>query len=459
MDERPDREHLSFRTRLSYAVGDLGFSLTGTIVAVYFGIFLIAVVGLAPGVAAIIVLVGRLWDWINDPLMGYISDRTRSKWGRRRPFLLLGFIPFGILFAMLWWIPPWTSILGRTLYYAVVYVLYEAAATFVYMPYFALTPELTLDYDERTTLTSFRMFFSIAGSLLSYTVPLLIVVAFRPENGSRVWLMGALFGVLSALPLLFTFLGTRERQEYQEQAQPALLPSLRAALQNRAFVFAAGIYLLTWTAMDVLNALLLFFLKYHMKMEAQSDLIMGTIFVVALLALPLWERASRRWNKRWAYIAGVAFFAGAQIAVVSLQPGTPLWLILTLAGLAGVGVGAAHIIPWSIIPDAIELDELRTGQRPEGLFYSLITPMNKVAGSIAIPLVLAMLEWTGYVANAPEQPASAVLGIRIMVGPLPAVLLCGGIVFALLYPLSRQRHRQVRDELERRRLSATGGDQ
>ena len=101
---------------------------------------------------------------------------------------------------------------------------------------------------------------------------------------------------------------------------------------------------------------------------------------------------------------------------------------------------------------AVEWDELETGQRHEGMFYSLITLMNKVAGSVAIPLALALLEWTGYVPNAAQQPASAVLGIRILVGPIPALLLCGGILFAWLYPLSRERHQAVREELEHRRL-------
>jgi glycoside/pentoside/hexuronide:cation symporter, GPH family len=126
-----------------------------------------------------------------------------------------------------------------------------------------------------------------------------------------------------------------------------------------------------------------------------------------------------------------------------------------LCVLAGIGVSAMHVLPWSILPDAIEYGELQTGERNEGMFYSLITLMNKVAGSVAIPLVLAMLGWTGYVPNAAQQPASAVLGIRLMVGPLPAVLLCGGILFALLYPLSRKGHRSVRDELELRRQSGS----
>ena len=454
-----DSERLPFRTKLLYGIGDTGFSLTGTIIGAYFGIFLIDVVGLSPGMAAIAVLIGRVWDWVNDPLIGHISDRTRTRWGRRRPFLLMGFIPYGLAFAMLWWTPPWTNSAGLIAYYAVAYLLYEAAATFVYMPYFALTPELTLDYDERTSLTSYRMFFSIFASLLAFTIPFMIIGAFRPENHGRVWLMGSIFGVASALPLLLTFLGTRERPEFQQQSQPALRESIKAALRNRPFLFAAGIFLLTWTTIEILNALLLFFLKYWMDIEAQSDIVMATIFIVAIISLPAWSYASQRWNKRRTYVIGVSFFAAVLIVLVLLQPGTPFWLLLTLAGLAGIGVGAAHVIPWAIIPDAIEWGELDTGQRHEGMFYSLITLMNKVANSIAIPLVLSMLEWTGFVSNAAQQPQSALLGIRFMVGPLPALLLCGGIAFALLYPIDRERYQKVRQELQKRRLAKQGAVQ
>jgi len=181
---------LSRRTKLLYGAGDTGFSLTSTIVGTYLLIFLTDVVGIPAGLAGIPLLVGRSWDWINDPLVGHISDRTRTRWGRRRPFMLFGALPFGLAFAMLWYRPPWEDTVALVAYYAMAYVLFEAAATFVYMPYFALTPELTSDYDERTSLTSYRMFFSILGSLVAFTVPLAMIGTFEPQNAPQVTAMG-----------------------------------------------------------------------------------------------------------------------------------------------------------------------------------------------------------------------------------------------------------------------------
>ena len=444
-------ERLSRRTKFLYGIGDTGFSLTGTIVGAYFAIFLTDVARISPGIAAAAIFIGRSWDYVNDPLIGHVSDRTRTRWGRRRPFLLFGFLPFALAFAMLWWRPPLGNQVALGAYYAVAYIVYEAAATFVYMPYFALTPELTLDYDERTSLTSYRMFFSILASLVAFTLPLMIVGSFVPDNASRVLVMGLVFGIAGALPLLLTFFGTRERQEYQEQTQPGVIASLRAAVKNRPFVFSMAMFLLTWVAVKLMEATLLYFIKYCIEREAHSDLIMLVIFAVAIVALPLWEWISRHWNKRWAYVAGLAFWALVQLVIVTLNPSTSLPTILVLCALAGVGVSAAHVIPWAIIPDAIEWDELQTGERHEGMFYSLVVLMQKVATSIALPLALLYLNATGYAPNATQQPASALTGIRVLAGPIPAVFLCAGIVFAIFYPLSRQQHTEARRELEDRK--------
>jgi GPH family glycoside/pentoside/hexuronide:cation symporter len=336
-------------------------------------------------------------------------------------------------------------------YYAVAYVVYEAAATLIYMPYFALTPELTSDYDERTSLTTYRMFFSILGSLVAFTVPLLIIGSFDPDNASRVLMMGAVFAAVSALPLLLAFFGTREREEYTQQERPGLIQSLRAALENRPFVFGLVIFLLTWVGVEIVQATLLFFVKYVVRREPESDLIMATIFVTAILALPIWEWASRRWSKRWAYVGGIAFWAVVQVVLITLNASTGLELILVMCVLAGVGVAAAHVLPWSIIPDAIEWGELQTGERHEGMFYSLVTLIRKVTTSLAVPAVGLILEFTGYVPNADAQPSSALMGIRLVIGPIPAILLCAGILFAVLYPLGRDEYAQVVRDLSRRR--------
>ncbi|OGN93739.1 MAG: hypothetical protein A2Z71_06700 [Chloroflexi bacterium RBG_13_50_21] len=437
-----------------YGSGDLGFSITSTIVAAYFAIFLTDVVGVRAGIVAIAIFIGRTWDYVNDPLFGYISDRTRTRWGRRRPYLLFGPIPFAIVFTLMWWKPPIQGDVALAIYYAIIFVLYDAAATMIYMPYFALTPELTSDYDERTSLTSVRAFFSILGSLVAFPIPLMIIGGFSPDHASNVLRMGFIFAIISAIPMYIVFFGTRERPEFISQKQPGLRESIQASIKNRPFVFGAVIYLFTWFTVDILQFILIFFIKHVVNRESSSDLIMATIFVVAIFALPLWVWTSRRLNKRLAYIAGMAFFAAVLLALINLTPATPLWLILMLCVLAGIGVSAAHVIPWAIIPDAIEYGELKTGERHEGMFYSLISLSQKIASSFAIPLGLLVLDRTGYIPNSVQQPSSAILGIRIVTGPIPAVMICLGILFAIMYPLGRERYTQIARELEDRRSSS-----
>ncbi|MEN8243222.1 MAG: glycoside-pentoside-hexuronide (GPH):cation symporter, partial [Chloroflexota bacterium] len=442
------------RTKLMYGSGDIGFSLTSTILGAYFAIFMVDVVGIRPGVAAVAVFIGRSWDYINDPIIGYLSDRTRTRWGRRRPFLLFGALPYALAFTMLWYRPGFEGEIALAAYYSVAYILYEAAATLVYMPYFALTPELTSDYDERTSLTTYRMFFSILGSLLAFTVPLVIVGSFNPENAPKVLTMGLIFGLVSAAPLLVVFFNTKEREAYMEQSQPSLRQSLKVTRNNRPFVFGLVIFLMTWVTVEIVQAMLLFYVKYVAVREESSDLIMATIFVTAIFALPIWEYTARKLDKRWAYIGGIGFWAVVQIVLITVTSSTGLPFILVLCFMAGIGVAAAHVLPWAIIPDAIEWGELQTGERHEGIFYSLVTLTRKIATSLTIPLVLLLLEWTGYVPNGVQQPESALWGIRISMGPIPAVLLVIGILFAYKYPLTRKKYKEVEAELEKRRAAS-----
>src|SRR5512139_117849 len=252
-------EKLPRRTKWIYGSGDFGFSLTNTILSVYFALFLTEVVGLMPAVAALVIFIGSTWDYINDPLVGYLTDRTRTRWGRRRPYLLFGPIPFAIVFTLLWWRPPIEGNVALAIYYAFAFILYDAVVTTVYMPFIALTPELTADYDERTSLNSVRAFFSIFASLLAFTIPLMIIKGFSPDHAGNVLRMAGIFGVVSAIPLFLVFFGTRERPEFMHQEKTGLLEALRASLKNRPFVFSAVIYLFTWVSVDLLQTILLYF--------------------------------------------------------------------------------------------------------------------------------------------------------------------------------------------------------
>jgi GPH family glycoside/pentoside/hexuronide:cation symporter len=267
--------------------------------------------------------------------------------------------------------------------------------------------------------------------------------------------MGAVFGLVSALPLFLVFWGTRERPELvNKQESVGILASVKVMTQNRPFIFGLFLFLFNGVTMSLIQVVLLYYVKYVVRREPQSDLIMATIFIVAIIALPLWEFISKRLNKRWAYISGIAFLAVVLLILASLNTETSLVTIMILCVLAGIGVSAMHVMPWAIIPDAIEYGELHTGERHEGMFYSLITLAQKVASSIAVPLALLVMEATGYIPNSTTQPASAIFGIRMVAGPIPAFMLCMGILFTLLYPIGRESHQEITRQLAERRKAA-----
>ncbi len=451
MSATTNTEKLSRRAKLMYGVGDAGINLADTMVGLLFAIFLTDVVGLRPGLAALVIFIGRTSDYINDPIIGYLSDRTRSRWGRRRPFILFGMLPFALAYMLLWWIPPFATQTGLAIYYGVAFMLYDTLATILYMPYFALTPELTSDYDERTSLTTYRMIFSTIGAMVAFVVPLAIIGTMNAESAGRILTVGAGVALLSILPMVAVFFGTREKAEYQEQKQPAIKESVLAAIKNKPFLYAAGVFLLGLTALDITQATLLYFLKYHMHLEENYDLVFGLLFVAALVSFPFWNWVASRWDKKKAVIVGMLFLSIAITGMGIMRAEWGLPIVLVFSALIGIGLGAVQVLTWAMIPDAVEWDEYQTGQRHEGMFYSLVQTLRKIGSSLSLPFVLLMLEWTGYVANAPVQPRNTILGIQALIGPIPAVILLVGIFIASRYPLDRKRFAQVRAELAGRR--------
>jgi GPH family glycoside/pentoside/hexuronide:cation symporter len=448
--------------KIAYGVGDSGFSLTSTALALLYLFFLVNVVGLDPAAAGLALGIGRIWDAFNDIFIGTLSDRTRSRWGRRRPYLLFGAIPFGIAFILMWLVPPTDEQTLLLIYYTAMYVLFDTLFTLTNVPYIALTPELAPTYDERTSLHSYRMAFSIGFGLIAAIVPLAIVSVIAGENPSLAErrsayaVMAAIIGVLSIIPIYITVFAVRENPAYQDLPTPSLRQSFRIASSNKAFLIAAGIFLLTWMPLDLIQFVLVFLLRDYFLLEAGGvDLVFALLFGVAVLALPWWVWLSKRWNKNRAYQAGIAFLASVLVALTFTQPGQNGMIVL-LAILAGIGLSAAHAIPLAMLPDTIEWDELRTANRQEAAYYSVVTLIQKLVGAVTIALTGAILAATGYVEQTTNinvtQPPEAIAAIRLMVGLLPAAIFTAGIVLCQFYPLTRERHARLLRAIEKKRV-------
>src|SRR5215207_6100124 len=264
MKRRPNGS-LSFWMKLLYGSGDWGISSIGMMRSIFYAIYLTDVVGLEPRLASFGALTGIVWDAINDPIIGILSDRLNTRWGRRRPFLLWFAIPFGLSFIMLWSAPNWDNPTALLLYVTVTFMIADTLQTLISVPFLSLTPELTSDYDERTTLTSFRSFFQLVGALTVVVAAPAIVDRILASGGSQqqgFMLVGAIFGGLGAIPLLLIGLFVRETSTQQQTEAISFRETLRAAWQNIPFRYAVGIHMLNWSAVDMVAVTFPFFLLY-----------------------------------------------------------------------------------------------------------------------------------------------------------------------------------------------------
>jgi glycoside/pentoside/hexuronide:cation symporter, GPH family len=465
------RDRLPFWTKLLYGSGDWGISSIGMMRSIFYAIYITDVVGLDPRLGSFGALAGVVWDAINDPIIGILSDRLRTRWGRRRPFLLWFAIPFGLSFITLWSAPHWESETALLIYVTLSFMLADTLQTLVGVPFLSLTPELTSDYDERTTLTSFRSFFQLMGALTVVIAAPAIVDGVLAAGGTQqqgFMLVGAIFGGIGAVPLLLIGLFVRETSTPEQTEALPFRETLQAAWQNIPFRYAVGIHMLNWSAVDMVAITFPYFLLYWV---AQGDLLasirifgfdlayesafFGILMAVCILFIPFWLRLARRRNKREAYMLGMSFWVVVELLIFTIQPGETAYL-LSLAALAGIGVSAAYTLPDSLFADVIEWDELRTRRRQEGIFYGIRTLIRKLTGALVIFVTLQLLGWSGY-APPPEgalqflQPDSALRMIRLLVSPFGAVMLCGTILLAWLFPLSREQYARIQKLLEQRR--------
>jgi GPH family glycoside/pentoside/hexuronide:cation symporter len=442
-------DRLPRRLKLSYSTGDLSTSIPLAIVMFFQMYFLTDVAGLRPDYAGWAVAAGRVWDAVNDPLFGLLSDRIRSRWGRRRVLLLFGAVPLGLAFALMWLVPP-LGPLGLTAYYALTFILFDTAFTAVHVGYNSLTPELTTDYDERSSLNGYRMVFNISGTLGAIILAT-VLGWFITDSRVQFAIVGVALGLIAIVPPLVVFRVTRERPA-EEQPEP--LPTreaLLATLRNRPFWLVMGLYLLSWTTASILAAVLVYFANYYLRVPDQANYYVLVAQGSAILFIPFCVWLARRLDKRRAFVLGSATWIAVLLGIAALRS-DQVALAYLLAALSGLGIATAYVIPWSMLPDIIEHDQLRTGQRREGSFYAFASFFQKLGTGAAIWAMGQTLALTGYVNPSPGgalpvQPQEAVQAIRFFAGPVPALLLVLAILFAWRYPITREQHRALLDEL------------
>lgn len=433
----------------AYGTGD--FTVNTVLVSlnvVYVTYFLTQVAGLRPELAGLVQLIGRGVDAFTDPAMGRISDLTRWRWGRRRPFFVLGALPFGISFALLW-VTPSDSQTAMFVYYTALYVLLSISMTVLAVPYLALLPEMALGYDARTSLNMYRNVGSVIGIAAG-------AVGFRPVaelfgGASQGYaLAGVAYGVLIAAPWLLVYAASWERPDFQARVTAlSLRDGVRLLARHANFRRLTGLYLCSRISMDIIGAMLILYFTYVIGRSGDFELAMGLFLGAVFFSLPIWWRIAMHYDKATLFSVGAAWWALVFLSFSFADPTWPRWMLLMIAPLGGIGFAIVDLMAWSMLGEVVDEDDLATGERREGMYNGAFMFVRKLGGSIAVAVALGLLGQVGF-QQEQAQSEQVLEMIRLITALGPALFLALSVWIAWGYPLTRARHAEIRAQIDAR---------
>jgi len=438
---------LPTRTKLFYGIGDVGNAVVNSAVQFYLLNFYTDAALIAGGLAGSALWVAKLWDAVNDPLFGWLSDRTRSRHGKRRVYMIFGALPLALSVMLLWFVPKGLSSVAAFAWIAVTFMVFDTLWTLTNVPYYALTAELTDDYDERAALTASRMVLAVPAYIIgAAATPVLVGLFASKRTGYGV--AGIAYGVLAAAALLVAAAGLRERHMTSDsQAKTPPLRTALATLRNRPFVRLLAAYLSANTAFALIRTLFVYFLTYQLLMaEGDVFMVMGLMLVFVALFLYPWKVLAQKWEKGPAYAVGLAI-GGLAVAAAFLLPHRQTPWVYAVAALAGLGFSAQWVFPWAMVPDVVEYDRLTSGEHRSGSYYGVWGLVTKLSDALGIGASGWVLQLYGYRANV-EQTAHTLFGIRLFFALIPLAVIAIAVPLLVSYPITRRRHAEMLRQIE-----------
>jgi GPH family glycoside/pentoside/hexuronide:cation symporter len=433
---------MTIRQKLGFGICDLGGNMIFTVMGFWSLHYLTDTVGLAAALAGTAVMIGKVWDAVTDPVMGYISDRTQSPWGRRRPYLLFGALPI-ILGMWFFFTPPAIKTTSLLTLWAVLSLMFlNTCNTVISIPYSALTPELTKDYHERTSLNGYRFGCAVFGTILGAAAVQPIVNLF-PSLQKGFSMMGLILGSIIALTTLLTFFGTREKPNLQgDLPKEGFFRTYKAVFMNPPYLILLGAYALHLMGITFLQNILIYYTKYIYKDSELTTKAMLFLLVVAMVFIPVSVGVSKRIGKKRTYQICFIILSTGCAAIFALGHILGPTFFLGIMIYAGIGVGFSYVAPFAMVPDTIEYDAIKTGERKEGAYYGIWTFIAKTGQSLSMFLSGFILSLGGYIADA-VQGSQALFAIRVIIGPLPALLFIAAIILIQFYPLDEQTYQKI----------------
>lgn len=458
------------KTKIFFGMGDIFGGGAFNIINFFYTIFLTDVVDLQMIWVAPIFLIGKIWDALTDPLMGTISDKTKSKFGRRRPYFLAGIFFIFISFIILWFPVDFGQQIAKFLYVLFAYLFFNTVVTMVMVPYQAMAAEITLDYNERTSVNSIRLFFSLASSLCCALFPLMIVNAFDDIRIGYI-VMSVIFALAFSLPWIGVFKYTHERKDFKvNESKFNLVNMVIEPFKIKSFRYLLLMFLAGYLGMDIVSMIFAYYMKYYVNQPNAVSLVLGVLLIVEILFVPIYAKIAEKIGKNRAFMIGASIWIIGALVIFFIPRTASLPVIFGVAALIGAGVSAVAVMPHTIFGDVTDVGELAYGERREGNFSGLITLVRKFASGIAIAFATFFLGLVGYLNPLSEtvdgvekmieqqQPEAVLLAIRIIIAIVPIVLMVVGIIAAKKYPLTKNIHKKLISFLNFKRGVSKDGD-
>ncbi len=448
-------EKLPLKVMLGYAMGDFGSTLPTVIIMFWVMNYMTDVVGITAVVAGVIIMSGRIIDAVSDPLVGYLSDHTKSKWGRRRPWMAAGGILLLIFMVLLFINPTWMdSSIGKALWVGGAYILINLAYTIHAIPYGSLTAELTQDYDERTKLNMYRMIAANLSIIIGVSGFILLVKKLGSYFGSDAqgWAVtGAIMGMIMFIGVLAVVFSIKEKPATIPKKSSALdeFKSYRTLFNNKPFLIVLGTFLLQMAAFSISAGVLIYYFIYIYHQPENMSIAYLSKIAVSIACMPLWAYVFKKIGKKNGHISALVLWGVAIMLFFFLGHQIPMIWVYILFAFQGVGQSGMLMGPWSILPDTVEYDYLLTGKRRAGVFYSFMYLAQKM-GQAGVALITGLvLTWYGYQAGV-DQTQESLLGIRLLVGPIPTFLIVIAIVAMSFYPITRKKYEEILVDIKQR---------
>ena len=480
LTEQELRDHVPGREKVFYGLGALmdggGVALMSCVMLKYMTTF-----GIAMAMASTIMMIAKFWDAITDPLMGFITDNTRSKWGRRKPYIIAGGVCLIIAMALLFApVSSGMNTAGFTAYIIIFYIVWNTASTLSQVPYTSLSSDISPSFKERNNANTVKLVFSALASGLAYVLPLVLIETLTNKDGylgifphiSPVvfWiLMVAIFGTMFGGGLILCGIFTKERIK---PTTPKVKFNFKLFVKgyvepykNRSYRWHIVMYVTAFMCMDMISALAVYYATdvWHgyklFGMNMSSMFIVAPLMVAAVVMFPLARYMMDKKSKQFAFRMGLPFYIIGGIMMAVMDPSwAPPILVPIIAFIMGLGFGGAQMMPWIIFPDTVDVAEMATGERPTGTYSGMMTLARKIAGALAVGAVGWIIGGVGYIENTSNDPTAyqiqsdkVLLTIRLVIGIGIALFILIAFIASFMYKVNNKKLTRARYFIEARR--------